>query len=179
MSRFSGKCDFYDTIVMSNYSLEDFTSGRVKIYVNEERVKINFLTDLIQYYPYIIAIGCFNTKDKSAVVELSSIPHTDRREKETLDFYTKNLLRIYNRCKRKKTAFDIEKAVNEIAPYERNETKNTIKRLAERIKTDGKKASTDGLHFEIYDWYRRELVEEMLSNGIDPAKYGYERFLNK
>ena len=48
--------------------------------------------------------------------------------------------------------------------------------LANRVKINGKKASTDGLHLSIYDFYRKELVEEMVKNGLNPADYGYERF---
>ena len=29
------------------------------------------------------------------------------------------------------------------------------------------------------DYYRKELVEEMLENGLDPAEWGYGRFVGE
>lgn len=43
----------------------------------------------------------------------------------------------------------------------------------------GKKASTNGLHLSIYDFYRKELAEEMVKNGLNPADYGYEQYVKQ
>lgn len=176
MSRFSGKHDFYDRVA-SYYTLEEIQNN-VKIFIgkNDKPLKIEKMTDLIPYYPYLISLGAYDNVDRKATVHLTSKSYIDLREQDSLDFVLKQILRYYNSCKRKKIDFSVDGAVKKVFAISDKDRDTVATELANRVKINGKKASTDGLHLSIYDFYRRELAEEMIKNGLNPADYGYERF---
>lgn len=176
MSRFSGKCDFYDCVA-SQYTFEEIQNN-VKIFVgkSDKPLKIKKMTDLIPYYPYLISLGAYDNVDRKATVRLTSKSYIDLREQDSLDFVLKQILRYYNSCKRKKITFSVDGAVKKVFAISDKDRDTVATELANRVKINGKKASTDGLHLSIYDFYRKELAEEMIKNGLNPADYGYERF---
>lgn len=176
MSRFSGKCDFYDCVA-SFYTFEEI-QNKVKIFVgkSDKPLKIEKMTDLIPYYPYLISLGAYDIVDRTATVHLTSKSYIDLREQDSLDFILKQILRYYNSCKRKKIIFSVDDAVKKVFAISDKDRDTVATELANRIKINGKKASTDGLRLSIYDFYRKELAEEMVKNGLNPADYGYERF---
>lgn len=176
MSRFSGKCDFYDCVA-SFYTFEEI-QNKVKIFVgkSDKPLKIEKMTDLIPYYPYLISLGAYDIVDRTDTVHLTSKSYIDLREQDFLDFVLKQILRYYNSCKRKKIDFSVDGAVKKVFAISDKDRDTVATELANRVKINGKKASTDGLHLSIYDFYRRELAEEMIKNGLNPADYGYERF---
>lgn len=176
MSRFSGKCDFYDCVA-SFYTFEEI-QNKVKIFVgkSDKPLKIEKMTDLIPYYPYLISLGAYDIVDRTDTVHLTSKSYIDLREQDSLDFILKQILRYYNSCKRKKIIFSVDGAVKKVFAISDKDRDTVATELANRVKINGKKASTDGLHLSIYDFYRKELAEEMVENGLNPADYGYERF---
>lgn len=179
ISRYSGKCDFKDTLEIHGYTLEELQNN-VKIYVgnSEEQLHIEKMEDVIPYYPYIIGSAWFNNVERKAVIHLSSKSHVDSDEREFLEIELKNILKIYNRCKRKKIEFDVEDAVKKLTWNGWNE--EVYRELANRVKRYGKKATIDGIHLRMHEYYRKLLVEEMLKHGLNPCYYGdYERFVNK
>lgn len=119
--------------------------------------------------------ACDNADSNNSVVCLSSRSFVDEEEEDRLLLYLKQLLRIYNRCKRKKTEFNVEEAVKEVCWL--NYNKEQITELAQRVKEKGKKASIDGIHLAMSEHYRQVLVDEMIRNDLNPADYGYERFV--
>lgn len=178
MSRYSGKSDWCDTLEMYNYTLEEIQNN-IKIYVgnNPEPLHVEKMSDLIVYYPYIISSAYYyNDIERKAVIRLSSESFVDREERECLEWRLKHLLRIYNRCKRKKTEFNVEEAVREVAWGGWNA--KAYRELANRVKENGKKTTIDGIHLKMHEYYRQQLVEEMIKNNINPCRYGdYERFV--
>ena len=178
MSKFSGKCDVYDSLIGINRYTEEELKNNVKIYVgnNTEPLHIEKISDLIPYYPYLIAVGCYDNVERKSVIHLSSESFVDREERESIEWRLKDLIRIYNRCKRKKIEFDVEDAVKQITWNGWNE--EPYRELANRVKENGKKAAVDGIHLKMHEIYRKELVDEMLENGLNPADYGYGRFVN-
>lgn len=52
MSKFSGKCDFYDIIEM--YGLDRILAARVCIVNADEELQLNCRADCVPYYPYIV-----------------------------------------------------------------------------------------------------------------------------
>ena len=176
---YSGKCDLADSLEIHNYTLEELQNN-VTIYVgdNPEPLHIEKLEDLIPYYPYIIGSACYNNTERKSVIHLSSESWVDIEERDCLEFQLKNLLRIYNSCKQKKTEFDIEEVLKKVVWNGWNE--QPYRELAERVKEKGKKATVDGIHLKMHEHYRQELVDEMIRNNLNPLEYGdYERFLNK
>jgi hypothetical protein len=178
MSRWSGKCDFADTLEVYKYTLEELQNN-VKIYVGKhpESLHIEKMSDLIPYYPYLVGSAWYDNKDRKAVIHLTSESFVDREERETLEFYMKWILKIYNRCKRKKIEYNPIDAVKEICWNSWN--REPVMELADRVKEHGKKASLEHIHLRMHEIYRNSLVNEMLDNGLNPADYGYGRFVNK
>lgn len=173
MSQFSGKCDLYDTLI-DIYGFEN--SKNSKIYVGDSKIPlvINSQKDLIPYYPNLICTGAFNNITGEHVLHITKESYVDIEEKERLDMYLKSVLKIYNRCKRKKEVFDFEKATEQVSYYA---NKDIIKEIAYRVSINGKKANTDGIHLKSSDYYRQKLVDEMIKNGLDPKDFGYEDFV--
>lgn len=175
MSRFSGKCDVYDVLIgIHEYTLEELQNN-VKIYVgnNSEPLKIEKMSDLIPYYPYIVASAGFDTAGRKSTIHLSSESFVDQEEREILNIYLKQVIKIYNRCKRKKIPFEVENVIDELESW----NKDVVLEIARRVQEKGKNADIEGIHLKSRDYYRRELAKEMVENGLNPAEYGYERFV--
>lgn len=67
MSRFSGRCDFYDEI--ETLGLDAILNAQV--YVGNRRIHLRNQRDCVPYYPYLIN-GCYwNHKDGCTIIELS------------------------------------------------------------------------------------------------------------
>lgn len=196
MSDVSGKCDFKDHLWMSaeteeeafdkfngtklyicqplpdDFSWEEALKNKVNIpETYYKKIEYSSIKDLIPYYPHITAFSC------GSVICLSRESFVDSEEREILEWRLKDLLRIYNRCKRKKIEFDVEESLKDIFWSDRN--KEPYKELANRVKEKGKKAGIEGIHLKIHEYYRQKLVKEMLEHNLNPADYGYERFVNK
>lgn len=154
---------------LPSYFNFDNTENIPETYYKE--VEYSSIKDLIPLYPHIIV---FST---GSIVCLSLESFVDREERETLEYMLKNILRIYNRCKRKKIEFNVDEALREIVWNGWNE--EAYRELANRVKENGKKATIDGIHLRMHEIYRRELASEMIKNGLNPNDYGYGRFVDK
>lgn len=201
MSNVSGKFDFCDHLWMSydteeeafnkfngtklyimqplpeDFNLEEALEGKINIpETYYKKIEYSSMKDLIPLYPHLVSIAFYdNTDSHNSVVCLSSESFVDREEREQLEWHLKELLKIYNRCKRNKTEFDVEEAVKKVTWGGWNE--EVYRELAIRVKEHGKKAIIDGIHLKMHEYYRQELVDEMIKNGLNPADYGnYERF---
>ena len=204
MSRYSGKCDWCDHLWMGaetekeafnkfngtklyicqplpeDFDFEDALKNKVNIpETYYKKVEYSSIKDLIIYYPYLVVFaGVDNADSRNSVVCLSRESFVDSEERENLEWRLKHLLRIYNRCKRKKVEFDVEEALKEIVWNGWNE--EPYRELANRVKLHGKKATIDGIHLRMHERYRQLLVDEMLVHGLNPADYkDYERFVDK
>lgn len=185
MSKFSGKCDFCDHLWISAKTDDEAFNkfNGTKLYISQplpdgfdfkkaledkvnipetyyKKVKYSSIRDLVPLYPYLISMSyCDNTDSHNSVVILSSESFVDREEQEHLEYYLKDLLRVYNRCKRKKIEFNVEEAVKEV--YWGKWYKDIMLELANRVKEKGKKASIDGIHLPTQEHYRQELTREI------------------
>ena len=179
MSRYSGKCDVYDSLVMIHEYTDEELRTKVTIFKNDMNspLLIKSRKDLIPYYAHIISSSCHNNVDRKATIFISSESWVDSEERSSLEWHLKYFLKIYNRCKRKKIEFDVEEALKEVIWHSWNEA--PYRELAMRVKEHGKKATVDGIHLRIHEIYRKELAEEMIRNGLNPADYGLERFVEE
>lgn len=201
ISKFSGKADFCDSLWMraetdeeafekfkgtklyiqqpfpEDFNLKEVIDNKVNIpqtYYKE--VKYSSIKDLIPLYPHTTSFGSYSGDYRLTC--LTQEPYFDRQERDLLETDLKWLLRIYNRCKRKKIEFNVEDAVKEICWNGWNE--EPITELANRVKEKGKKATIDGIHLRMQEYYREKFVEEMLKYGLNPCDYGdYARFLKE
>lgn len=179
MSKWSGCCDLADTLEIHEYTLEELQNN-VKIYVGDDRepLHIEKMSDMIPYYPYIVSSAGFNNADRTATIFLSSKSQVDREEQEYLEWRLERLLKIYNRCKKKKIEFNVDEVAKVMILDGWNE--GAYRELVNRVKLYGKKATTNGIHLRTHEYYRKLLVEEMIKNGLNPCNYGdYERFISK
>jgi hypothetical protein len=60
-----------------------------------------------------------------------------------------------------------------------NDREKTYREIYERVKENGTKAKIDDIHLTSYDYWRKELVEEMIRNDMNPADYGYGRLVDR
>ena len=145
-----------------------------------KKVEYSSIKDLVPYYPHLVSMAHYDNKNpRNSLVIISPKSYVDENEKDFLEWYLKDLLKIYRRCKRKKIEFNVDDAVKEVCWHDYN--KEEIVELANRVKEKGKKATIDGIHLPFNEkYYRQELVNEMLKYGLDPCEYGdYERFIKE
>ena len=162
---------------------EDFSFEKAlkeKINIPEtyyKKIEYSSMKDLIPFYPYLISLATSNgANTNNSVICLSSESFVDREEKELLEYKLKRLLTVYNRCERKKIEFNVDDAIKEVVWNGWNE--KPYRELTERVKKRGKKATIDDIHLEMHEYFRQKLVNEMLKNDLNPADYGYERFIS-
>lgn len=177
MSVYSGKCDVYDSLIGIHEYTDEELKNNVDIYIGNVKtpLKIESKKDLIPYYPHIVYAACHNNKERKANVFITSESFVDTEERESLEFRLKELLKIYNRCKRKKIEFNVDEAVKQVTWNGWNE--EPYRELAIRVKEHGNKTTIDGIHLKMHELYRQELVEEMIKNGLNPSYWGYDRFV--
>lgn len=141
------------------------------IYIGDNIIplRINNQHDLAPYYPYIVGIGSW--RDGHAEIRLSTESFIDVEEREHLTWKLNNVLRYWRMCKRNKTPYNVDIAAQSISfPG----TPNGIEQeIAERVARDGDKATIDGLRDYMHEYYRKELLEEMVRLGWDRRRAKY------
>jgi hypothetical protein len=178
ISKFSGKCDVFDSLIAINGYTDEELKNNVNIYIGDVKtpLKIENQQSLIPYYAHLVCGSLHDNKERKASIYITKESFVDREERENLEWRLEKLLTIYNRCKRKKIEFDVEEALKEIVWNGWNE--EPYRKLANRVKEHGKKATVDGIHLRMHEHYRRDLVDEMIKNGLNPLRYGdYARFM--
>lgn len=72
MSRFSGKCDFYDEIMICG--LDHILSSEVYVGNSEEPLELKCLADCVPYYPHIVSVASHDNVKKCGYIKLSDRP---------------------------------------------------------------------------------------------------------
>lgn len=162
MSKYSGKCDFYDYMSIHSNSddwdemFEKFNG--TELFVNtgspstDKQILYSSIEDICEFFPYIVSVSAGNK------VWLSSKPYTDISETEMLNIMLKDALRYYNSCKRKKISFNKEEAEKKM-PFSLNGP--VAREVLNRVEKNGKKANIDGLHLYMEDIYRKSLKDDI------------------
>lgn len=94
MSRFSGKCDFYDEIEI--FGLDSILASTVCLNGQDEPLKLTCLEDCIPYYPHIVPCAYHNNVDRVHTIYLTSKSWVDLEEERygklrAHDFYRREL----------------------------------------------------------------------------------------
>lgn len=162
ISKFSGKCDVYDWISSPSTHVSNLT-----IYVGDskEPLKIDYLTDIIPYYPFIVSMGYHNNETKEDVLRITSKSYVDIREEERLNNLLDNIKSIYKFCRKCHELFLVDKIVEKYNSYD-FETEQIIREICARVERDGENATIDGIHLKICEYYREELYKEMIESGV-------------
>ena len=108
MSQFSGKCDFYDTLMI--YGNDDIEKGfqyikDATIYIGnkEHSLKFSTLEELVPYFPYIIKSAYFNNLNGANTIILLTEKSWVEKEK---DIMTKEMYEYYtNRLEEEKKKY--------------------------------------------------------------------------
>ena len=157
MSKYSGRSDFFDSLMIYNYT-EEQLKNNVKVYVGNSYIplKIESYKTLILYYPHLICSSYHNNKEGSAIYHITAESSVDRNEKEILEVYLDRIIEFYDKCKRKKVEFKVEDAIKNAYFIEWN--KEQVIEIAKRVELHGKKANIDGIHLRVYEHYRKILI---------------------
>lgn len=158
MSKFSGKCDFCDHIHMCDKTFEDFKGYNFFIGNHDNEIFLKKESDFVKYYPHLVMAAY--SEPSGGVVILSGRSFVDMEEDERLSWKLKGVMREYKRCKRNKIDFDVKRVYNKLKFCAEDEI---LYEIIVRVKENGNKANTAGIHTNIHNYYRKELAEEMLS----------------
>lgn len=106
-----------------------------------------------------------------AEIHISKESYIDEEERDHLQWKLNDVKRYWRSCKRKKIPYDIEKATQIISFF--GMSNGIEQEIARRVEKDGDKATIDGIHDYMHEYYRNKLLEEMIRLGWDKrvAKY--------
>lgn len=183
MSMFSGKCDFYDSVMEIHCDgdpkkLEEFLA-RTDIFIHTSgdnrghKLEINNEKDAAKYYPYLQSIAAYN-KDRRNVIFLTSRSFIDDEEAEHIGWHIKDAYKYIRKCKRNK----IEPSVEDFLSKVWWTSGDMDKTIIERIIKDGNKAEFDDLHDSLHEYFRSKWFEEMVKVGYEP-KYAFDWCFNE
>lgn len=170
MSQFSGKCDFYDSVIAihcdgdKSKAEEFFAKTKVYIYGKGDRrhkLDIKNTKDAVKYYPYLESIAAFNKEEGNTII-LSSRPFIDSEESQFIGWHIKDAMKYWKKCKRKKLEYSVEDYLENYCWFSDNEMDKII---IERIIKDGNSAEFDDLHDNLHEYFRRRWFEEMVEEG--------------
>ena len=150
MSKFCGKCDLYDSLP------ENPDINKIRLFIEKDGrsypIKLEEPRDLIPYYPYVPFMSTGDGQGHWCAWLTDS--YIDREEKGHLKWQIEDLICEYKKSKRNKTPFSPD-------------SKWYDTRLIERVKEKGEKATTEGIHLSMQNYYRKELAKEMEANGYE------------
>ena len=161
MSKFTGKCDFYDHIEI--FGLENVLKSDIYIGNKEHPIKVESEKDLVPYYPRLISISYCN-RESSGIIVLTEKSWIDYKEEDFLQWALDTIKKYRRSCVRKKIPFDQEEAYKKVVfLVDRPELRELVKRVAEQKN----KATFEGIQLKTNQYYRDFLVEEMVKFGYD------------
>ena len=72
MSRFSGKCDFYDEIMICG--LDHILNSEVYVGNSKEPLRLACLADCVPYYPHLVSIAAHDNVKRCGYIKLTDRP---------------------------------------------------------------------------------------------------------
>lgn len=180
ISVYSGRCDLCDTVEI--HGIEEIIN-KYKIYYCDQilPLEVKKKKDLIPYYPFLVyEMG--SNKETGGTIHLSSRSYVDEEEKEQLQWILNDALRYWNKYKRQKKSFDKEEVLKQITIF--SPPRDYEIEIVDRVAKLGKKATIDGIHKPMHDYYRQKLYDEMVNNGWGEDQsyiwcFGFNRWIDK
>lgn len=163
MSRFSGKCDFYDHIEING--IEKVLASNIYIGENIIPLKINSEKDCIPYYAHIVYLSTPTT------ARLTTRSWIDEEEDKVLTRKIERVKKYYRKCKRNKVPFNKEEALHLITSF--LSKYDYEEEIVNRVIEYGEKATINNIHTYMHEHYRKELFYEMINNGYSPPQSYY------
>ena len=180
----SGKCCLEDTLeIWTQYNdnkLKKFLN-RTSFYCDDitpkNKLCISNYKDIVPYLPRVESIAAFS-KDGENTIILQKRPHWAYEETNRLENMYEDILKLYNRCKRKKIEFTKEYCI-ENSFYGKEYFQKYYNILLDRFLEFGKKMTFSDIHFETTNkLYREPFIEEMISEGYTKEQ-AYEWVYNE
>lgn len=78
MSRFSGKCDFYDTIEI--HGIDHVLNCNVYVGNSDTPLNLHSIADCVQYFPYVVTTAGFDNVNKRGMIRLTGRSWVDIEE---------------------------------------------------------------------------------------------------
>lgn len=168
MSKFSGKCDVYDSFG----DLDEKALKNTDFYLGDNPVPLRIETqhDLAPYYPYLTAIMSWSKDHRRRFCVLGERSFIDAEEEEHLGWRLRDLKKYYRRCKRNKIAYIVDEALAKVCLFP---PRDSELELAKRVEMYGDKATLEGVHDEMHEYYRNALLKEMIRLGWNERKAKY------
>lgn len=84
MSKYSGKADLADYILMHGKYTEEELKNNVKVYIGSSYIPLEIKSHktLIPYYPNLICSSYHDNKEKKAIIHITAESSVDRNEIE-------------------------------------------------------------------------------------------------
>ena len=165
MSRFSGKCDICD--IYGDYSDEQLRKSEFYIGRNPVPLRITSQHDLVPYYPHLIRMS--TCRDGVATVIMTDESFIDSEEKQHLNLKMERFKKYRRKCKRNKIPYEVEEAVKAVLFFPESASDLDYE-IARRVGEMGDRATIEGLHDNLHEYFRRELYREMLDLGWTEMK---------
>ena len=166
MSRFSGKCDLYDTVEMiyckTDEEVQNFIdNAEFYIYENNRRhrLRITSRKELALYYPFLLSTDVHS--DNKHIIVLANDSFIDIDEKERLECVFNRYLKQYIKCKRDKVEFNPDDCYKD---FYSSPQKYEIE-IAQRIAKDGRRADIVDIHTYMHEYYRSSWYDELVNLG--------------
>ena len=187
MSVFSGKCDFYDSVVSIHCDgdpskLEEFFANtEIRIMGRdgrEHKLDIKTEKDAVKYYPYLKSVACF-TKEKGNTILLASRPFIDYEEEQHMGWHIEDAKKYWRKCKRNKEECTVEKYFAN--SYWGDRSEYIDRPIMEELIKNGNKADFKSLnlHDELHEHFRRKWFAEMVRVGyteIEAFNWCFDEF---
>lgn len=172
MSKFSGKSDFYDSIIEvrcegDSFKLEKCLSN-TDVYIStsdgrDHKLEIKNEYDAIKYYPYLVSVSAHSKDTQRGYVLLSSKSYIDIEESNFLSWRIETALKYWRRCKRSKIPFDKEECMLKIDWRSNPSSYGT--EIANRVAEYGDKADFSDIHTPMHEYMRRKWADAMIDVG--------------
>lgn len=149
---------------------DDEKLSQCNIYIEDNLVplRINNHHDLAPYYPHIMIMG--SGENGVWNCRITSRSFVDYEEEERLNWKLRDFNKYRKKCKRNKIPYIESEAIKECCYLQPTDVD---KEIAHRVGLYGDKATIDGIHDDMHEYYRNKLLEEMIRLGWEErtAKY--------
>ena len=166
MSRFCGKCDLYDSLIMIQSDNDDEKLAEIlknlQLFVRgkdgrNHLVKSDTKKDIAKYYPYLTAIAA-HSKNYHNIV-LSSDSFIDQEEEERKQWIVRDILRYWNKHKKD---YDEDDCLGSLCIWSDGEQ---YRIFAHYVGIYGDKADFSDIHLPLWEYYRLEWFKELCKLG--------------
>ena len=172
MSKYCGKCDLWDSLVMIREVNDETTDwDKIKIYQinddscfdedgwhNVELLDIKCLKDLLPYAAYIVGMAFGNGDKYTAYIGTES--YVQEMERERIEWAIRDVKRVYDKCKREGKEFDISMLKDDIWSSTSLHTE-----IAKRMAEHPTSFKIDDLKILICEYYKASLYDDMIKEG--------------